>query len=55
MIAWMGHELKNVEQDVDLRALDTQPLKKLPLGSYVSDLIDFDYQSKEFQSGYSYK
>ena len=22
MIAWMGHELRNVEQDVDLRTLD---------------------------------
>lgn len=42
-VAWMGHELRNVDQDVDLRTISAIPSVKVPLGSYMSDLISFDH------------
>lgn len=40
MIAWMGWELMNCGQDVDIRELNVNALKKIPLGSYVEGLIN---------------
>ena len=37
--AWMAWELKMKEQDVDIREIDVLPISRIPLGSYVSDLI----------------
>ena len=39
MIAWMGWELINAEQDVDIRDVTVNALKKIPLGSYVEGLL----------------
>jgi len=39
MIAWMGWELMNAEQDVDIRDVTVNALKKIPLGSYVEGLL----------------
>ena len=40
MIAWMGWELINAEQDVDIKDKTMNALKKIPLGSYVEGLIN---------------
>jgi hypothetical protein len=40
MIAWMGHELINAQQEVDIRNIEVAPHRKLPLGSYVHDLYE---------------
>ena len=42
MIAWMGWELINSGQDVDLMSLgsDVIPLTSIPLGSYADDYIN---------------
>jgi len=40
MIAWMGWELMNAEQDVDIRDVNVNALKKIPLGSYVEGLLN---------------
>lgn len=40
MIAWMGWELMNVEQDVDIRDVTVNALKKIPLGSYVEGMLN---------------
>lgn len=37
MIAWMGWELKNALQDVDIRNIRTDGHRSIPLGSYVRD------------------
>lgn len=39
MIAWMGHELMRCEQDVDIRDMQVDGIPKIPLGSYVRDLM----------------
>ena len=39
MIAWMGWELKMAQQDVDIRRLKVDGHAKIPLGSYVKDLM----------------
>ncbi len=39
MIAWMGWELMNAEQDVDIRDVQVHALKRIPLGSYVEGLL----------------
>ena len=39
MIAWMGWELLNAEQDVDIRDMKVNALKKIPLGSYIEGLV----------------
>jgi hypothetical protein len=39
MIAWMGWELKNAQQDVDIRGKVLNGLKKIPLGSYAEGQI----------------
>jgi len=41
MIAWMGWELMNAEQDVDITNKTAYGLKKIPLGSYVEGLTGF--------------
>lgn len=40
MIAWMGWELRNADQDVDIRDVTVNALKKLPLGSYVEGFVN---------------
>ena len=40
MIAWMGWELMNAEQDVDIRDCTVNALKKIPLGSYVEGFVN---------------
>ena len=40
MIAWMGWELMNAEQDVDIRDVTVNALKKIPLGSYVEGMLN---------------
>jgi hypothetical protein len=40
MIAWMGWELLNSEQDVDIRDVTVNALRKIPLGSYVEGLLN---------------
>ena len=40
MIAWMGWELINAEQDVDIRDITVNGLKRIPLGSYVEGLMN---------------
>lgn len=44
MIAWMGWELMNAEQNVDIRGHDMNAMKKIPLGSYVEGLLNFKGQ-----------
>lgn len=39
MIAWVGWELINAAQDVDITGCHVNALRKLPLGSYVEGLI----------------
>ena len=39
MIAWMGHELMRCKQDVDIRDMKVDGIPKIPLGSYVRDLM----------------
>ena len=39
MIGWMGWELINAEQDVDIRDCVVNALKKIPLGSYVEGFV----------------
>jgi hypothetical protein len=39
MIAWMGWELINAEQDVDIADRTVNALKRIPLGSYVEGFI----------------
>jgi len=39
MIAWMGWELMNAQQDVDIRGLKVQGLKSIPLGNYVDEVL----------------
>lgn len=41
MIAWMGHELMRAQQDVDIRNMKVDAHRRLPLGSYVRDLMNF--------------
>ena len=41
MIAWMGWELKNSIQDVDIRNIRVDGHKSIPLGSYVRDHMVF--------------
>ena len=41
MIAWMGWELMNAEQNVDIRDSNVQPMKRIPLGSYVEGFVNF--------------
>ena len=48
MIAWMGWELMNAEQDVDIRDVTVNALKKIPLGSYVEGMLNV---GKVMQSG----
>ena len=38
MIAWMGWELINAQQDVDVRNRRLNGLAKIPLGNYVEGL-----------------
>ena len=40
MIAWLGWELLNAEQDVDVRGVNLHGFKKIPLGSYVEGLLN---------------
>jgi tRNA A37 threonylcarbamoyltransferase TsaD len=40
MIAWMGWELINAEQDVDISESTVQSIKKIPLGSYVEGFVN---------------
>lgn len=40
MIAWVGWELINAEQDVDIKDRNMNGLRRIPLGSYVEGLID---------------
>ena len=42
MIAWMGWELINAGQAVDLREFEQriQPLTSIPLGSYIEDSLN---------------
>ena len=40
MIGWMGWELVNAEQDVDIRNANVNALKRLPLGSYVEGFVN---------------
>lgn len=37
MIAWNGWELKNAEQDVDIRDMAISGHKSMPLGNYLVD------------------
>ena len=39
MIAWMGWELKNAEQDVDISNKKINAFKKIPLGNYVEGVM----------------
>jgi hypothetical protein len=39
MIAWMGHELIRAAQDVDIRDLAVEGHPRLPLGSFVQDML----------------
>ena len=41
MIAWMGHELMRAGQDVDIRQMKVDAHRRIPLGSYVRDLMNF--------------
>ena len=41
MVAWMGHELLRAEQDVDIRQMKVDAHRRIPLGSYVRDLMNF--------------
>ena len=47
MIAWMGWELINAEQDVDIRDSTVQGIKKLPLGSYVEGFVNAPKENAE--------
>lgn len=38
-VAWMGHELCRAEQDVDVRDLKIDSHRRIPLGSFTTDLI----------------
>ena len=40
MIAWMGWELINAEQDVSIKGKIVNGLKTIPLGSYVEGLVN---------------
>lgn len=39
-VGWMAWELINAELDVDIREKNIKGLKKIPLGSYVENLIN---------------
>ncbi len=39
MIGWLGWELINAEQDVDIRDVTVNGIKRIPLGSYVEGLV----------------
>ena len=41
--AWMGWELINASQDVDIKNRRIFGFKKLPLGSYVENLVNIKY------------
>lgn len=41
MVAWMGHELMRAGQDVDIREMNVDAHRRIPLGSYVRDLMNF--------------
>lgn len=47
MIAWMGWELINAEQDVDIRDSNVQGIKKMPLGSYVEGFVNAPKDSEK--------
>ena len=47
MIAWMGWELINAEQDVDIRDSTVQGIKRLPLGSYVESFVNAPKENAE--------
>ncbi len=39
MIAWMGHELHWAEQEVDVRNMNIDGHRKIPLGSYTHNYM----------------
>ena len=43
MIGWMGWELLNAQQDVDIQASTVNALKRIPLGSYVEGFVNARY------------
>lgn len=47
MIAWMGHELLRAKQDVDIRNLIVDGHRKIPLGSYIRDLMNFKISAEQ--------
>ena len=47
MIGWMGWELKNALQDVDIRTLRVDGHKTIPLGSYIRDHMIFKGSSSK--------
>ena len=47
MVAWMGWELKNALQDVDIRDIRTDGHRSIPLGSYVRDHMVFKGASRK--------
>lgn len=53
IIAWMGHELCWAEQDVDVRDLKIESHRKIPLGSFMTDIFtkkDRDSTSQKTKS-----
>lgn len=47
MIAWMGHELKRVNEEVDIRNFAVDAIHRIPLGSYASDLHKRDVRNNK--------
>lgn len=47
MIAWMGWELINAEQDVDISDSTVQGIRRLPLGSYVEGFVNAPKENAE--------
>ena len=52
MIAWNGWELKNANQDVDIRDMQISGHRKVPLGNYMTEHL---FKIKESQMSYKVK
>lgn len=54
MIAWMGHELINAKQDVDIRYMQVDGYLEIPLGSYVKETLNskgLKFRDSQFGTG----
>ena len=51
---WMGWELKNANEDVDISNCKIEAFERLPLGSYFEDILNEDKQGDKtiIKTGY---